>query len=79
MHVSPLKKLNQFTPQSHAELKCSEATKSYSRLVLSLFLVLRHFVIFKLLYLEFIVNFVCLKFINIVYLLLFLSILAFWG
>ena len=64
-------------PQSRAELKCSKATKisqSFNLNSLFCFLFLRHFVTFKFLFLEFIVKFVCLKFINIVYILLFLFI-----
>ena len=68
-----MKKSIQPMPQSHAELKCSEATKIswlFSFKSTFCFLVLRNFFIFKFLFVEFIVKFVYLKFINIFYLLL---------
>ena len=59
--------------QSRPELKCWEAKKIlqlFSFKSISFILVLRNFFISKFLFLEFIVKFVCLKCINIVYLLL---------
>ena len=58
-------------PQYHAELKCPLAMKIPQSLSFKfIFLVLRSVVIIIFLFLDFIVMFVCLQFINIVYLFL---------
>ena len=68
----------QLKSQSRAELKCSEATKiprSFNFKSTFRFLDL---LFFKFLFVEFIVKFVCLKFINNIYLLLLIPFISVW-